>query len=86
MGVTNWFSQLASHDPLANKLNLPGAHGYANWQHPSGGTSGPYAGVAPSLAGANAGYGGTIQAGANPNAAASAVNPYAYAASKAAGS
>ena len=42
-----------------------------------------YAGVAPSLAGANAGYGGAVQPGANQYAAASGVNPYSYAASQA---
>jgi hypothetical protein len=55
--------------------NLP-----ARQVNPNGGA---YAGVAPSLAGANAGYGGAVQSGANQYAAASAVNPYAYAASQA---
>lgn len=56
--------------------------------HQPGGAVGPqggaYAGVAPSLAGANAGYGGAVQPGANQFAAASQVNPYVYAARNAA--
>lgn len=46
---------------------------------------GPYAGVAPTLAGANAGYGGAVQTGANPYATATPVNPYAAAARQASG-
>jgi hypothetical protein len=40
------------------------------------GTAGPYSGVAPTLAGANAGYGGAVQPGANPYARATPVSPY----------
>src|SRR5712664_1529746 len=58
MGGNNFFSKIASIDPIAQALNLPGAHSYANAQAnahlPS--SSGPYSGVAASLAGANAGY------------------------------
>ena len=62
--------------------NVPGSPFYRG-PGVAPGTSGAYSGVAPSLAGANAGYGGAVQPGANPYAAASAVNPYAYAASQA---
>lgn len=52
--------RMASHDPLAGALNLPGSHTYANQQNArlQGLTNvqGTYSGVAPSLAGANAGY------------------------------
>jgi hypothetical protein len=46
---------------------------------------GPYAGVAPTLAGANAGYGGAVQPGASPMAGATPLNPYAAAARQATG-
>ena len=53
-----------------------------------GGPLGPngssYAGIAPSLAGANAGYGGPIQQGAASNAGQTPLNPYVYAAGNAA--
>jgi hypothetical protein len=37
---------------------------------------GPYAGVAPTLAGANAGYGGQVQPGASSMATATPINNY----------
>jgi hypothetical protein len=40
------------------------------------GMQGPYAGVDASLKGANAGYGGAVQPGADPSARATPVNPY----------
>lgn len=59
MGTTTFFSKLASYDPLAHAMHLPGASKYeaaqaSNAAGQSGG--GPYAGVAPTLAAANAGY------------------------------
>jgi len=59
MGSGSFFSKLASYDPLAQALHLPGAGKYMQQQATnaagqSGG--GPYAGAAPTLAGANAGY------------------------------
>lgn len=61
MGSTNFFSKLASIDPLAQALNLPGAHKYAQAQaqDAAGQTDtngGAYTGVNATLAGANAGY------------------------------
>ena len=57
MGSTNFFSKLASIDPLAQALNLPGAHKYAQAQAQDVQTNpGPYAGTTPTLADANAGY------------------------------
>ena len=61
MGSDNLFSKFASIDPLAQALNLPGAHKYAQSQAQSaaGATDtngGAYTGVDPTLAGANAGY------------------------------
>ena len=57
MGSTNFFSKLASVDPLAQALNLPGAHKYAQAQAQDVQTNaGPYAGTTPTLADANAGY------------------------------
>jgi hypothetical protein len=61
MGSTNFFSKLASVDPLAQALNLPGAHKYAQSQaqDAAGQTDtngGAYTGINASLAGANAGY------------------------------
>lgn len=71
MGTGTFFSKIASVDPLAQALHLPGATKYAQLeQSQNAGTSaangGPYAGVAPTLAGAASGYqaGG---AGANPD-------------------
>lgn len=61
MGSDNFFSKLASIDPLAQALNLPGAHKYAQSQAKdrAGQTDtngGAYTGVDATLAGANAGY------------------------------
>lgn len=59
MGTGTFFSKLASVDPLAQALHLPGAGKYAQLQaRDDAGSSGagPYAGVTPTLAGANAGY------------------------------
>jgi hypothetical protein len=61
VGSTNFFSKLASIDPLAQALNLPGAHKYAQNQAQAnaGATDtngGAYTGVNATLAGANAGY------------------------------
>ena len=61
MGSTNFFSKLASIDPLAQKLDLPGAHKYAQAQaqDAAGQTDtngGAYTGIGATLAGANAGY------------------------------
>jgi hypothetical protein len=55
----SFFQKMASYDPLAHALHLPGANKYEQQQASaangrSGG--GPYAGVTPTLAGANAGY------------------------------
>lgn len=69
MGSNNFFSKLASYDPLVHALHLPGANNYMNAQaRDAAGRSGggPFAGVTPTLAQANTGYApGT--AGANPN-------------------
>lgn len=59
MGSTNFFSKLASVDPLAQALHLPGSTKYAQQEANdanSTGAVGPYAGVTPTLAGANGGY------------------------------
>lgn len=57
MGSDNFFSKIASIDPLAQALNLPGAHKYAQSQAQDVQTNaGPYAGQTPTLAAANAGY------------------------------
>lgn len=61
MGSDNFFSKVASIDPLAQALNLPGAHKYAQSQaqDAAGGTDtngGAYTGLNATLAGANAGY------------------------------
>lgn len=61
MGSNNFFSKIASMDPLAQALNLPGAHKYAQQQGrdeaaKAGASAGPYTGVQATLAGANAGY------------------------------
>jgi hypothetical protein len=52
---------------------IPGPGGPGRMQGVNGG---PYAGVAPTLAGANAGYGGAVQPGANPMATATPINNY----------
>lgn len=66
MGSTNFFSKLASVDPLAQALNLPGAHKYAQAQAQDvQSNAGPYAGQTPTLAAANVGYApGTTAQGA----------------------
>lgn len=69
MGSSNFFAKLASVDPLAQALHLPGSNKYAQQEAQdanSTGAVGPYAGVTPTLAGANSGYapGGP---GSNPN-------------------
>jgi hypothetical protein len=59
MGSNNFFSKLASYDPLAHALHLPGANKYMQSQATAAaGTSGggPYAGVAPTLAASAGGY------------------------------
>jgi hypothetical protein len=61
MGSDNFFSKVASVDPLAQALHLPGSDKYAQAvaQRNAGATDvngGPYAGIAPTLAAANAGY------------------------------
>lgn len=61
MGNSNFFAKLASIDPLAQALNMPGAHKYAQAQAQTAAgqtdtNGGAYTGVAPTLAGANAGY------------------------------
>lgn len=69
MGSSNFFAKFASIDPLAQALHLPGADKYRQQQANnanSTGAAGPYAGITPTLAAANAGYapGGP---GANPD-------------------
>lgn len=59
MGAGTFFSKVASVDPLAQAVHAPGANKYAQEQAQeanSTGAVGPYAGVTPTLAGANAGY------------------------------
>jgi hypothetical protein len=61
MGNSNFFAKLASIDPLAQALNLPGAHKYAQAQAQTAAgqtdtNGGAYTGVNATLAGANAGY------------------------------
>jgi hypothetical protein len=61
MGSNNFFSKLASYDPLAHALHLPGANNYENQQtrnaiNTSTENPGPYTGVAPTLAASQAGY------------------------------
>lgn len=57
MGADTFFSQWASKDKLANAIGLPGAGKYQSYQFPqSRYDTGPYTGVTPTLAGANAGY------------------------------
>jgi hypothetical protein len=87
MSTGNWFDRMAN-----GTLSIIGA-GRPHTSMFGGDLAGrqlgpngsPYAGVAPSLAGANAGYGGTVQPGANPMAANAPLNPYAAAARQAAG-
>ncbi len=61
MSSDNYFAKLASIDPLAQALHLPGANKYSQYQaSQDAGTSaangGPYTGVTPTLAAANGGY------------------------------
>lgn len=56
MGANSFFSKLASNDPLAKSLNLPGAHGWDNRHNVGNIPPTPYSGVEPTLADANAGY------------------------------
>jgi hypothetical protein len=61
MGTGTFFSKLAGYDPLAQALHLPGSNKYAQQQASQaagnmGAQTSPYAGVTPTLAGANAGY------------------------------
>lgn len=67
MGSDNFFAKIASIDPIAQALRLPGyqTHARAQAEAHLPGSNGPYTGVTPTLAGANAGYlpGGP---GANP--------------------
>jgi hypothetical protein len=74
MGSTSFFSKLASYDPLAQALDLPGAHKYQDSLGIRvGPDQGPYTGVQATLAGANSGYAANGP-GANGNPAAPAVN------------
>lgn len=65
MGADTFFSKIASMDPLAHTLDLPGANKYtasqASHDAQNAKGSGPYAGVQASLTAANQGYapGGT---------------------------
>jgi hypothetical protein len=61
MGTGTFFSKIASVDPLAQALHLPGASKYAQLeQSQNAGTSaangGPYSGATPTLASAAGGY------------------------------
>ena len=59
MGSSNFFSKFASIDPIAQSLHLPGSQKYREQEMQdanSTGSVGPYAGVTPTLAGANGGY------------------------------
>lgn len=61
MSSDNYFAKFASIDPLAQALHLPGANKYVQSQaSQNAGTSaangGPYTGITPTLAAANAGY------------------------------
>jgi hypothetical protein len=61
MGTGTFFSKMASYDPLAQALHLPGSDKWAQQQASQragsmGAQTSPYAGVTPTLAGANAGY------------------------------
>ena len=78
MGTGTFFSKLAGYDPLAQALHLPGSNKYAQQQASQAATQspyaqGPYTGVTPTLAGANAGYaangpGATAGVASAPNA------------------
>ena len=75
MGSDNFFSKFASIDPIAQALDAPGAHKYAQAQAQDVQTNaGPYAGQTPTLAASKEGYtpGSTAQgavAGWTPNQA-----------------
>ena len=59
MGANNFFAKLAGHDPLAQALNLPGATKHQDWVISRNAPTTPtpaYAGLTPTLAGANSGY------------------------------
>lgn len=61
MGTGTFFSKVASYDPLAHALHLPGANKYEQLQASqaagqSGANGGPYTGQAPSLSAAAGGY------------------------------
>lgn len=61
MGTGTFFSKIASVDPLAHALHLPGANKYAQVEATkdagqSAANGQAYTGVAPTLAAANAGY------------------------------
>lgn len=57
MGSNNLFARAASIDPIAQALDLPGAHKYAQSQAQDVQTNaGPYAGQTPTLGAALAGY------------------------------
>ena len=61
MGSSSFFTKLASVDPIAQALDLPGAHkqAQAQAQRNAGQTDtngGAYTGIGATLAGANAGY------------------------------
>jgi hypothetical protein len=68
MGNSNFFAKAASIDPLAQALNLPGAHKYAQAQAQDVQTNaGPYAGQTPTLAASKEGYTpGATNVGAAP--------------------
>jgi hypothetical protein len=55
---SGFFGKIASIDPVAQALHLPGYNSYAKQQANAHlpGSNGPYTGVTPTLAGANAGY------------------------------
>ena len=55
-GVGHSLAEIGAHDPLARVLNLPGANFLKNQAQGVQSNAGPYAGVAPTLAAANAGY------------------------------
>lgn len=62
MGAGTFFSKIASYDPLAQALHLPGSQSYVNYkqaqadENQPGAHSGPYSGVSPTLGAAQAGY------------------------------
>jgi hypothetical protein len=79
---SSFFGNVTRATPFLNGsagLNVPGMGG--NWNVDrqrafAPGTGGPYMGVDPTLAGANAGYGGAVQPGANPAARPGPISPY----------